>query len=235
MAMTLKILPLLDECAANGALQSPVWMLGSQQFGGTRTDTMAWAARHGYPTLAANPIVASLFRDRYGIEEYTDFDFNGDAAVQLDLTSPLPSAYAKGAGSVIDLGTLEHVFDLRAAMTSAHGMLRPGGTFITVAPVTWWQHGFVNFNPRFFQAFAQANGYEREMEGFLVRTPKLPGIGVRVKAVVTYSDGQPRLRAKLWLDRLMNRFQPGLTEYCGCFRKVNDEPFVVPTDVFKNW
>src|SRR5207302_3693770 len=147
--MTLKNLPLLDECAANGALHSPVWMLGSQQFGGTPTETMAWGKRHGYPTLASAPVVSSLFRDRYGIDEYVDFDFNGDAAVELDLTNPLPSAYAKGAGTVIDLGTLEHVFDLRAAMATVHGMLRPGGTFITVAPVTWWQHGFVNFNPRF--------------------------------------------------------------------------------------
>jgi hypothetical protein len=233
MGLTLQLLPLLDAVASDGGIESPVWMLGSQQFPNDDAFMATWAAEQGYPTMASAPTVASLFRDRYGAE-YVDFDLNEEAAVRLDLTAPLDAARVGGAGAVIDLGTLEHVFDVRAAMETAHAMVRPGGTFVTVAPITWWEHGFFNFNPKFFRAFASANGYEVVTEGYLVRV-QLPRLKAWQRTMITRVDGAERKRAKLWLDRMMNRLQPAQLLYCGSFRKARAGEFVVPIDVFGNW
>jgi hypothetical protein len=233
MGLTLQLLPLLDAVARDGGIQSPVWMLGSQQFPDDDAFMSEWAKSQGYPTMERSPSAASLFRDRYSAD-YADFDFNEDAAVHLDLTAPLDASYGGGAGTVIDIGTLEHVFDLRAAMETAHAMVRVGGTFVTVAPVTWWAHGFVNFNPKFFRGFAAANGYEPLTEGYLVRV-QLPRFRAWHRTVITRRSGVEQPRARLWVDRMMNRLQPARLLYCGAFRKTRDAPFVVPQDVFGNW
>ena len=63
---------------------------------------------------------------------------------------------------------------------------------------------------------------------------RLPVVGKRFYTVIT-REGEVRPRAKLWTDRLLNRLFPGRTIYCCCYRKLGDQPFVVPTDVFGNW
>jgi hypothetical protein len=44
-----------------------------------------------------------------------------------------------------------------------------------------------------------------------------------------------RPRARLWTDRLMNRLMPAQALTFFCARKLEDAPFVVPTDVFGNF
>lgn len=234
MGLTVQVLPLLDACARDGGIQSPVWMLGSQQFPNDDAFMSKWAAAQGYPTMSDVPTVASLFRDRYGVEDYLDFDLNKNAAVQIDLTASLDRAYVGGAGTVIDIGTIEHIFDLRATMATVHGMVRDGGTFITFAPVTWWAHGFVNFNPKFFRSFAAANGYSVVTEGYLVRV-HVPRLKPWHRTVITCAGGVEQRRARLWIDRMMNRIQPARLVYCGAFRKSGSGEFVVPNDIFGNW
>jgi hypothetical protein len=214
MAIASQHLPFLDACRELGGLQSPLWVLGSQQLEGSQVR------------------VSDLMRERYGVTEYVDFDLNEDAAVQLDLTRPLPPEYAGGAGTVLDAGTIEHILDLRNVFAAVHTMIRPNGGFIALSPINWWDHAFVNFNPRLFRAFADANGYELVYEAFIFHV-RLPVIADRHVHVVTRSvDVRPK--AKRWVDRLMHRFQPARTLY-GCYlRKVEDKPFEVPTDIFGN-
>lgn len=182
--------------------------------------------------MAADPSVATLLHDRYGIAEYRDVDLNDDADIRLDLSALLPAELRGSAGVVLDGGTIEHIADLRTVLENIHLLLRPGGTFIGFLPVAWWEHGFFNINPRLFRAVAAANGWEPLAEGFWFRV-SLPIIGKRFFTVIT-REGEVRPRAKLWTDRLLNRLFPGRTIYC-CYRKVGDQPFVVPTDVFGNW
>lgn len=233
MGILLSYLAALDVAHRHGALRSPVWALGSQQLGGSPAELSRWAAGQGYATMAAKPSFRALLRDRYGVTEYLDFDLNNDADRRLDLNAPLPAELRCGAGTVLDSGTLEHVFDIRRAIENTHDMLAPGGSLVTLAPVSWWDHGFVNLNPRFFRAVASANGYEPLAEGIVFRVA-LPGVGVRFKLVLV-RDGAVRPRARLWTDRLMNRLMPAQALFFFCARKREDASFVLPSDVFGNF
>jgi hypothetical protein len=48
------------------------------------------------------------------------------------------------------------------------GCARPGGTIIHISPLTWFNHGFYNFNPKLFKGLIQANGYEFLVEAFWI-------------------------------------------------------------------
>jgi len=131
MAIQHSHLPFLDACARHGLIGSPTWARGSTS--------------------------ADLFWARYDVE-YVDFDLNEDATVQVGLTAPLPQELRHGAATVLEAGTLEHIFDLGSALRTADEMIRPGGAFVALVPVSWWNHGFVNLNPRLLAGFAAANG-----------------------------------------------------------------------------
>jgi len=233
MAILLSYLPLLDACHRREGIVSPVVALGSQQLPETPEWLAGWARDHGYATMAADPSAATLFRDRFGTAEYLDVDLNDDAAIRLDLSAPLPEHLRGTAGTVLDGGTIEHIADLRTVLQNIHELMRPGGTFIGFVPVAWWEHGFFNINPRLFRATAAANGWEPLAEGLWFRV-RLPLVGTKYITVVT-REGGVRQKAKLWTDRLLNRAMPGRTIYCCCYRKIGDQPFVVPSDVFGNW
>lgn len=224
MALVRWNLPFLDACHAAGALQSPVFALGSLEFLDYRT----------YPEpvdTGGSTSASHLFRARYGVDEFLDFDVNAESAVELDLGAPLPDRFRGAAGTVVDVGTAEHVFDVAQVVRNVHDMLRPGGAWVALSPLSWWQHGYVNFNPKLFQGVAAANGYEILVEGVFVRF-RLPLGRKRFATVLTREHGVVRPQQLLWLNRVMSRVQPAQTTFCFCARKVEDAPFRAPTDVF---
>jgi hypothetical protein len=250
LAIIYSYLPFLDACHRQGGIQSPVWGLGSLEFPDAAALSDDVAERltpsgsrgiyltHRPPPVRARPWrgsgVADLLRDRYGVAEYCDFDLNDDAAVQLDLSEPLPQRWAGGAGTVLEGGTLEHIFDFPTALRNVHEMLGPSGTFVGLMPISAWDHGFVNFNRKLLNGLAAANGYEVLVEGFWFRG-QLPLFGNRFLTVLTREGDQTHPRARLWVDRMLNRFAPAQALLLYCFRKHADEPFRSPLDVFGNW
>src|SRR5436190_23706148 len=54
-----------------------------------------------------------------GIDEYKDIDLNGRAALTLDFSQPLPSSLHGAAELVVDIGTVEHIFDLAQAFSNS--------------------------------------------------------------------------------------------------------------------
>jgi hypothetical protein len=58
-------------------------------------------------------------------------------------------------------------------------MVRPGGFAIHYSPVSWFNHGFYNFNPLLFREFYESNGF-KVIEHSLVFTP-LNGISRLVR------------------------------------------------------
>jgi hypothetical protein len=232
VGLRLAYLPLLDAVARHGGFPSPVWAIGSQQWGEQEWQIAEWAAREGHDRLRRDPTVRSLFEDRYGAE-YLDFDLNDDASVKIDLGRPVPPEYRAGAGTVLDSGTVEHIFDLGQAFENMHDMLRAGGLLVELAPITWWEHGFVNFNPKLFAAIADANEYEPLVEAYLFRAT-LPGVGERHLNVFV-RDGDYHASRKLWVDRVLHRVQPSRALFFFAARKQIDAPFRVPYEVFENW
>jgi hypothetical protein len=83
------------------------------------------------------------------------------AARLHDLNEPVPAAWHEQFDLVLDGGTLEHVFNLPAALKSAMQMLKPMGRLVSITvPNNWCGHGFYQFSPElFFRACSPANGF----------------------------------------------------------------------------
>ncbi len=118
------------------------------------------------PDMVSFRTVLSLL----GLEGYYDIDMNGEAAITADLSSPLDDHLHNRAGVVIDIGTCEHIFNLPQVFENVIRLLRPGGIALHLAPLSWYNHGFVNFNPIFFREFYEHNGFT-ELEHGLIVTP----------------------------------------------------------------
>jgi hypothetical protein len=93
---------------------------------------------------------------------YLDYsDFEGATLVH-DLNQPLPEQYHEQFDTVIDGGTLEHVFQYTTALKSCMQAVALEGRVILITPATnMMGHGFYQFSPElFFRVFSRDNGYD---------------------------------------------------------------------------
>lgn len=86
----------------------------------------------------------------------------GPAAHRLDLNRPIN--LGRQFDIVLNLGTIEHVFNVAQAMETLHDHTRPGGLMVHGMPLSGWlEHGFYSFNSTFYFDLARANGYGVEI------------------------------------------------------------------------
>ncbi|HVJ87276.1 MAG TPA: class I SAM-dependent methyltransferase [Caulifigura sp.] len=90
----------------------------------------------------------------------------------LDLNSPETPEHLRGRFDVVlDSGTIEHVFDLPAALRHCARLVKPGGRVIHLTPSSnCVEHGFYSVSPTLFHDFYKANGFD-VADIFLCRTP----------------------------------------------------------------
>jgi SAM-dependent methyltransferase len=98
------------------------------------------------------------------------------AALTHDLNQPLPSSLHEQFDTVIDSGTLEHVFNLPTAIASCMQLVKRGGTLFLSSPANnMCGHGFYQFSPElFFRLFNNANGFL--LTRLVLVTHPFPGI-----------------------------------------------------------
>ena len=85
-----------------------------------------------------------------------------------DLNQPVPGALTQSFDLILDAGTIEHVYSTKDAMFAIAQMCRLGGLVVHDSPVDLINHGFVNYNVRFFYNFYLANGFEAVAMKYLV-------------------------------------------------------------------
>lgn len=92
-------------------------------------------------------------------QSLTAIDFHGtDQALKLDLNDPID--LKRQYNLVMNLGTVEHVFNVAQAFKTIHDHTLPGGLMIHGLPFSGWvDHGFYSFNPTFYWDLAAANNY----------------------------------------------------------------------------
>lgn len=99
------------------------------------------------------------------VESFDNSDFEG-ATHLADLNQPIdpPRRY----DTVVDAGTLEHIFDVRRALANMSALSADGGQILHVLPANNQNgHGFWQFSPElFFALYSPANGY-RDTRVFL--------------------------------------------------------------------
>jgi SAM-dependent methyltransferase len=100
------------------------------------------------------------FLDMRELQSLDHSSYEG-AALTHDLNQPLPSALNEQFDVVIDSGTLEHVFNVPAAIASCMRLVKRGGTLFLSSPANdMCGHGFYQFSPElFFRLFNGANGF----------------------------------------------------------------------------
>lgn len=166
MGIVFSFLEFFDLCYHQQALHGPMIALGSLEINEPESEIEAFAAKNVYWKRDREKGVRSLFRDRYGVMDYCDSDLNDRADLKIDLNQPLVPELVGSAMAILNGGTVEHIFDIAQAMINIHDMARLGATIIHLAPISWYEHGYYNFNPRLFTAVAQTNAYVLVAEAF---------------------------------------------------------------------
>jgi SAM-dependent methyltransferase len=114
-----------------------------------------------HPPLTA--VYADEFLRFLGAKEIVSVDRSDfEGATRLhDLNEPFPESDQASFSFVLDGGTLEHIFNYPAALRHCLELVRPGGHFLTTAPVNnHMGHGFYQPSPElFFRVFSEENGF----------------------------------------------------------------------------
>ena len=78
----------------------------------------------------------------------------------IDLNYPVNKEYYERFDVILDVGTLEHVFDISTALRNINYMLKKGGHIILILPASnAIDHGFYSFSPTLFYDFFTANNF----------------------------------------------------------------------------
>jgi len=97
--------------------------------------------------------------------DFSDFE---KATHIVDLNLPLPQKFHGIYDTVINFGTLEHIFNISEALKSCSALCKKGGQILHIMPSNnFCGHGFYQFSPElFFSLYSEKNGYA-ETEVFL--------------------------------------------------------------------
>lgn len=85
-----------------------------------------------------------------------------------DLSRPIPKEWHGQYDTVLDFGTLEHIFHFPQAIENCFLLLKPGGKIVSLNGANnYCGHGFYQFSPELWFSLFAANNY-RDVEIYLV-------------------------------------------------------------------
>lgn len=97
--------------------------------------------------------------------ESTDNSDHESADIILDLNKPIPKELYGKYDTIIDGGTLEHIYNVPNVLKNIHDMLKVGGRIIHIVPSASFyfiDHGFYMFSPTLFNDYYVSNKYTIE-------------------------------------------------------------------------
>jgi SAM-dependent methyltransferase len=107
------------------------------------------------------PFCEALLLDHMGASSVDSFDASDfeQASFIHDFNTPLGPHLCYD--TVVDVGTLEHIFNIPIALRNVASLCNPGGQIIHVLPANNFPgHGFWQFSPElFFSLYSEANGF----------------------------------------------------------------------------
>jgi hypothetical protein len=112
------------------------------------------------PTSFQHNSLTELLRSRGNSVVSLDL-FDSRAELRYDMNHPVPESEHKKYGTLIDIGSLEHVFDTAQCLENCIRMVRCGGTYMLHTPVNgYYGHGLHVFNPQGLIDCFHANGFK---------------------------------------------------------------------------
>ncbi len=140
-------------------------------------------------TISKTPPVEG-FLQALGATSVDSLDYSAyeGASHIYDLNEPLPEELFGSYDTVLDFGTLEHVFNVPQALANSLKLVKQGGYYLAALPANnTTGHGFYQFSPEFFYSVLQPlNGY---------RIERLLGAET-IKAPAFYELPDPRITQK---------------------------------------
>ena len=124
-----------------------------------RTDSEAICKRHG---LKPRPIpdAHSFFRLLGCNLDVFDIIRERGCEIMLDLNYPIEEdALKETYDIVLDVGTLEHCFNIGQAAFNMASLLKLGGIILHENPLNWANHGLYSLNPTWYADFYGQNGF----------------------------------------------------------------------------
>jgi hypothetical protein len=88
------------------------------------------------------------------------FDIAEDRGEEILCDLNFPLEYTEAYDFVIDVGTLEHCFNIGQALINMAGLVKVDGFIFHENPFNWGNHGFYGLNPTLFHDFYHQNGFE---------------------------------------------------------------------------
>src|SRR5262249_10824874 len=87
--------------------------------------------------------------------------FDNRADLRYDMNQPVPQSEHNKYGTLIDIGSLEHVFDTAQCLENCFRMVRCGGHYLLHTPVNgYFGHGLHVFNPQGLMDCLDVNGFK---------------------------------------------------------------------------
>lgn len=126
-----------------------------------RKDSEAICKRHGMNQHLV-PDAASLFKLMGAQLDVFDVIKERGCEIIADMNYPLAEQHLQQYDVVMDVGTLEHCFNIAQAGMNMAGLLRQGGCIFHENPFNWGNHGFYGLNPTWYYDFYTQNGFELE-------------------------------------------------------------------------
>jgi hypothetical protein len=106
------------------------------------------------------PTVTALLQSRGAVVRSLDF-FDQRANFQHDLNHALPSELCEQFDVLLDIGSMEHIFDTRQVFCNYLAAVKAGGYLCLHLPVSgYYRHGLHTFSPELIRGVLIANGCE---------------------------------------------------------------------------
>lgn len=177
MGLNINATKLLLKLRADGLDYGNVLTLGRQRLNLTKSDLQKNLNAFGYNIDArelkkqnngyCEPFLELLGAIKVDSMDVSDYE---KATLLHDLNAPIADQYKNTYQTVIDSGTLEHVFNFPIAIKSCMELIRAGGHYIGITPCNnFFGHGFYQFSPElYYRVFSKENGFEvRNMYFFI--------------------------------------------------------------------
>lgn len=126
-----------------------------------REDSDKICRRHGIKERPI-PDAESLFELLGASLDVYDIVNERGCEIVLDLNYPFPANACEQYEWVLDVGTLEHCFNIAQAAVNAASLCKVGGRVIHTNPFNCGNHGFYGLNPTWYHDFYTQNGFEVE-------------------------------------------------------------------------
>lgn len=154
----------ISRMSMNWSLEEIIKLLNMKKFSYDKTYADIIRNKHGYYS-------SFEFFKLLGFKEYDDLDFDIDEGCNIvhNLNMPLPEKYHQQYDFVFENGTIEHIFDIKNAVSCTAHAVKVGGYVLHCSPLDSFNHGFYNFSINFFHDFYRANGFT-DMQFYLIRT-----------------------------------------------------------------